>query len=406
MQKIIGSQGLEDYTQSNTRAKLTDLVVTRNDFPTARYSIDLNLEKLMYCAMIIVRKNELKNKTSITHDDFIYVSSENFGELTSPMARKEVLTAVDKREIQRNAETALKRIYTKFDNPTMLVKDGDSDEPAKVPMMTYCHYDKATKCIKVRFAKEFFEYFYDLVKKVDEKTKSFSSHELKHIILFNSSYSLRLYRILMSYMWRTSEVTIDLEELRWMLECEDKYKELANFKNRVLNVAQDEINELSNINVSFENVKNGKEVVAIKFIFSMKTEYKEQGHIKFIDKMKKGYLAAAIPFSDDGSHFKAPDRIKHFKPPVKVSPKQISTLVNCKEFLLDYGYFLGNLDEDTSKVIMRTLLTEKLDKLNAHKPIDMDYYFWLQAKRGIITNSNNDKKNDQDTDNQDTDDQD
>ncbi len=51
-----------------------------------------------------------------------------------------MLTATDKREIQRNAETALKRIYTKFDNPTMLVKDGESDEPAKVPMMTYCHY--------------------------------------------------------------------------------------------------------------------------------------------------------------------------------------------------------------------------------------------------------------------------
>lgn len=78
MQKIIGAQGLDDYTQTNTRAKLTDLVVTRNDFPTARYSIDLNLEKLMYCAMIIVRKNELKNKTSFTHDDFIYVSSEPY----------------------------------------------------------------------------------------------------------------------------------------------------------------------------------------------------------------------------------------------------------------------------------------------------------------------------------------
>ena len=396
MQKIIGSQGLEDYTQSNTRAKLTDLVVTRNDFPTARYSIDLNLEKLMYCAMIIVRKNELKNKTSITHDDFIYVSSENFGELTSPMARKEVLTATDKREIQRNAETALKRIYTKFDNPTMLVKDGESEEPAKVPMMTYCHYDKATKCIKVRFAKEFFEYFYELVKKVDEKTKSFSSHELKHIILFNSSYSLRLYRILLSYMWRTSEVTIDLNELRWMLECEDKYKELANFKSRVLNVAADEINKLSNINVNFENVKNGKEVVAIKFIFNLKSEYKEQDQLKFIEKMKKAYLAAAIPFSDDGSHFKSPDRVHYFKAPLKLSSKQISTLVNCPEFLLDYGYFLGNSDEDTSKVIMRTLLTEKLGKLNAHKPIDLDYYFWLQVKRGIIKNGDKDKKHEDD----------
>ncbi len=117
---------------------------------------------------------------------------------------------------------------------------------------------KQLNVLRLDSQKNFFEYFYDLVKKVDEKTKSFSSHELKHIILFNSSYSLRLYRILMSYMWRTSEVTIDLEELRWMLECEDKYKELANFKNRVLNVAQDEINELSNINVSFEKRKKRK----------------------------------------------------------------------------------------------------------------------------------------------------
>lgn len=155
MQKIIGSQGLEDYTQSNTRAKLTDLVVTRNDFPTARYSIDLNLEKLMYCAMIIVRKNELKNKTSITHDDFIYVSSENFGELTSQWLERKCLLQQINVKFSEMLKLLLKRIYTKFDNPTMLVKDGESDEPAKVPMMTYCHYDKATKCIKIRFAKEF-----------------------------------------------------------------------------------------------------------------------------------------------------------------------------------------------------------------------------------------------------------
>lgn len=197
-------------------------------------------------------------------------------------------------------------------------------------------------------------------------------------------------------MWRTSEVTIDLNELRWMLECEDKYKELANFKSRVLNVAADEINKLSNINVNFENVKNGKEVVAIKFIFNLKSEYKEQDQLKFIEKMKKAYLAAAIPFSDDGSHFKSPDRVHYFKAPLKLSSKQISTLVNCPEFLLDYGYFLGNSDEDTSKVIMRTLLTEKLGKLNAHKPIDLDYYFWLQVKRGIIKNGDKDKKHEDD----------
>lgn len=105
------------------------------------------------------------------------MSSENFGELTSPMARKEVLTVTDKREIQRNAEIALKRIYTKFDNPTMLVKDGESEEPAKVPMMTYCHYDKATKCIKVRFAKEFLNIFMSWSKKLMKK--------LSHLVVMN-----------------------------------------------------------------------------------------------------------------------------------------------------------------------------------------------------------------------------
>ena len=32
---------------------------------------------------------------------------------------------------------------------------------------------------------------------------------------------------------------------------------------------------------------------------------------------------------------------------------------------------------------MRNLLVNELDKLNRHKPIDLDFYFWLQAKKGL-----------------------
>ena len=53
--------------------------------------------------------------------------------------------------------------------------------------MTYCHYDKATKCIKVRFAKEFFEYFYELVKKVDEKTSH--CHHITYLRVLNEKIS-------------------------------------------------------------------------------------------------------------------------------------------------------------------------------------------------------------------------
>lgn len=68
---------------------------------------------------------------------------------------------------------------------------------------------------------------------------------------------------------------------------------------------------------------------------------------------------------------------------VKLSSKQIAVLVNCDVFLNDFGYFLGSLDQVTAKKTMRSLLMNKLDALNDYKIIDLDYYFWIQAKRNM-----------------------
>lgn len=383
-EKIIGTN-LASIQEANAavRAKLTDLVATRNDFPTASYSIDLNLEKLMYCAMILVRKTELEKNTIFNPDDLIVVGASNFAELTSSTFRNEVITAVDTREAIKIAETALYRVYKRFDNPTMLVKVEGSDDPAKVPMMTYCHYDKKNKNIKVRFAKEFYQYFYELVKKADGKTASFNSHELKHIILFSSSYAMRIYRILISEIWRTEELQISLEELKWALQCSDKYNDLSNFKKRVLDIATDEINTLSNIEVTYENIKDGRDVVGIKFNFNFKSSHKLSEAKKSIVKIKEKTTKKGAAYKDDGSHFKAKDRIKHFKPPLRLSGKQISVLVNCTEFLNDYGAFIPNYENEEAKTAMRGLLANQLDKVNKYKPIDVDYYFWLQARSGL-----------------------
>jgi len=382
--RIIGTN-IESIREASaaTKAKLTDLVATRNDFPTASYSIDLNLEKLMYCAMILVRKTELEKNTIFNPDDLIVVGASNFAELTSSVFRNEVVTAADTREAIKIAETALYRVYQRFDNPVMLVRVDGSDDPAKVPMMTYCHYDKKNKNIKIRFAKEFYQYFYELVKKADGKTAAFSSHELKHIILFNSGYAMRIYRILISEIWRTEELSIGLDELKWVLQCSDKYSDLSNFKKRVLDIATDEINHLSNIEVAYENIKDGRDVVGIKFNFNFKSSHKLLETKKSIVKIKEKATKKGAEYKNDGSHFKAKDRCKYFKAPIRLSGKQISVLVNCPEFLNDYGVFIKNYEDEQAKVIMRNLLVNELDKLNRHKPIDLDFYFWLQAKKGL-----------------------
>lgn len=384
MDRIIGTN-IENIREASagTKAKLTDLVATRNDFPTASYSIDLNLEKLMYCAMILVRKTELEKNTIFNPDDLIVVGASNFAELTSSVFRNDVVTAADSREAIKIAETALYRVYQRFDNPVMLVKVEGSDDPAKVPMMTYCHYDKKNKNIKIRFAKEFYQYFYELVKKADGKTAAFSSHELKHVILFNSSYAMRIYRILISEIWRTEELSIALDELKWVLQCSDKYSDLSNFKKRVLDIATDEINDLSNIQVSYENIKEGRDVVGIKFNFNFKSSHKLLETKKSIVKIKEKATKKGAEYKNDGSHFKAKDRFKYFKPPARLSGKQISVLVNCPEFLNDYGVFIKNYEDEQAKAVMRNLLVHELDKLNKHKPIDLDFYFWLQARKGL-----------------------
>lgn len=387
------------------RAKPEDLVVTRNDFPLSSYSIDLNLEKLMYCAMVVVRKTELQNNHDFNPNDLITISAKNFGELTTKsIVNKENPDDKALREIERNAEVALKRIYTKFDNPTMLIYLPNEPDPVKVPMMTRCHYSGKNKSIQIRFAVEFYDYFYQLVKWTDANSPSFSSHELKQVILMESKYGVKLYNILVSYIWRTNEVEIDIEKLRWLFHCfeikkerdgkkvepyrVELYTELYNFKKRVLDMACKDINANTNLEVTYENVKNGKEVVGIKFKFNYSKKYKKTEAEKAIDKMKEIYLKNAVPYSEDGTHFKASDRAKYFKAPEKLSTKQISVLVNCPEFLLDYGNFLGNSDTDTGKKIMRTLLNNNLEKVNQLKPIDLDYYFWLQEKKSIEINSN------------------
>ncbi|MDV7561105.1 replication initiation protein [Acinetobacter baumannii] len=375
------------------RAKPNDLVVTRNDFPLSSYSIDLNLEKLMYCAMVIVRKTELQNNHEFNPNDIIIVSAQNFGELTSKQAQNNPnIEAKELKEIERNAEIALKRIYKRFDNPIMLIKTPDEPDPVKVPMMTRCHYSSKKKSIEVRFAAEFYEYFYNLVKWTDDTSPSFSSHELKQVVLLESKYGVRLYNFLNSLIWRTKEIEVNLDDLRWRFQCVDLYTELYNFKKRVLDAACEDINSNTNLEVSYENIKDGKEVTGIKFFFDYKKDYKLTVAEQSIQKMKELYLKNAVPYSDDGSHFKANDRHKYFTAPKSLSSKQISVLVNCSEFLSDYGHFLGNSDFDTARKVMRNLLSEKLEAINTFKAIDLDYYFWLQNKKGALKSNGNESE--------------
>lgn len=98
---------------------------------------------------------------------------------------------------------------------------------------------------------------------------------------------------------------------------------------------------------------------------------------KALEKLKLSYLQENKPWSDDLSHFLASDRHNHFEAPTKLSRKQIAFLISSSAFLLDYSHFYGTADTETAKVVMKALLTDRLDVVNDVKKIDLDYYFAL-----------------------------
>ena len=89
-----------------------------------------------------------------------------------------------------------------------------------------------------------------------------------------SNYSIEIWHLMQREMKsrkpNVNEVIqfeLKLEELRMVTGTKDQatYDKLSNFKNRILDKALREIRDNCGVNITYENVKKGKTVVAFKF---------------------------------------------------------------------------------------------------------------------------------------------
>jgi plasmid replication initiation protein len=94
----------------------------------------------------------------------------------------------------------------------------------------------------------------------------FTSYKLKEIIQLKSTFSIRLYELLKQYE-KIGERTFGLINLRKFLGIKEKqYALYGDFKRKVLIQAQKELNEKNNISFKFEEIKEGRKVVKLKFL--------------------------------------------------------------------------------------------------------------------------------------------
>ncbi|EGT0690862.1 RepB family plasmid replication initiator protein (plasmid) [Clostridium perfringens] len=95
--------------------------------------------------------------------------------------------------------------------------------------------------------------------------KYFFKFKLVNTLNFKSKYSIRFYQLFKANQLK-GEFVISVNELRELLDLKQKsYLKFYTLKNKVINVAVNEVNQHTDIYVEFDLIKEKRETVALKF---------------------------------------------------------------------------------------------------------------------------------------------
>lgn len=103
--------------------------------------------------------------------------------------------------------------------------------------------------------------------------EQFTTYDMRNIIRFKSSYSVRIYELLKQYE-NIGHRTVEVDYLKSAFEINEEYPLFGNFYQKIIEPAFAAINEYSDLYITaIDKIKNGKKVVALKFEFHRKSEH-------------------------------------------------------------------------------------------------------------------------------------
>jgi len=113
------------------------------------------------------------------------------------------------------------------------------------------------------------------ITRIDGAEEFFTKYLLEQTATMTSNYSVRLYELLVQWKQAKKTPMFELQEFRGQLGVEDdEYKAMSNFKIRVLDLAVEEINEKSDLNINYSQKKKGRKIIGFTFTVHEKPKAK------------------------------------------------------------------------------------------------------------------------------------
>ncbi|WP_103028037.1 replication initiation protein [Salinibacter altiplanensis] len=131
-----------------------------------------------------------------------------------------------------------------------------------ISLMNRCEYKEGDGYIRAKFNEEMAPYLLQLKKR-------FTMYEAGHFLPLRSTYSMRIFELL-KMREGISILRISVEELRGILGIEDSYSAFSQLKYHVINKAQEEIAEKTDISFTYDVEREGQAAKRIKFFIHSK----------------------------------------------------------------------------------------------------------------------------------------
>lgn len=147
-----------------------------------------------------------------------------------------------------------------------------------------------------------------------ELERNFTAYEIAQVANLSSRHAMRLYEFLKQYK-ATGRLQISLEDLRFRFGIlPNEYTRMSDFKKGVLDLAVNEINEHTDLKVSYTQQKRGRTITGFTFTFKAKTTIQPKtstnrdpntpdilAPIKVTDKQRQ-FFANKLAYLSDLSH--------------------------------------------------------------------------------------------------------
>lgn len=229
---------------------MNELIVKDNALINASYNLEVTEQRIILLAILHARRTG----TGITSDSKLKIHAEDYIKHFG----------VEKHAAYEALKNAVNNLFErKF---SYLLKHEDSGQigVVKSRWVSRIYYVDTLGYLEITFAPE-------VVPLITRLEKHFTSYQFKQITQLTSKYAIRLYEILIAWREIGKTPTLAIDEFRYRLGLDDnEYTVMHNFKSRVLDSAIKQINQHTDIIVSYEQEKSGRTITGFQFNFKKK----------------------------------------------------------------------------------------------------------------------------------------